>query len=100
MEKDSFRKKIWLYNLLENQGPLTLEEINERWRSSPLSGGDNYYPHRTFLYDIKVLSAILDVDILCDSHTDKYEVRPHGSRDAVMKQGLGFFKFEIKGKKH
>ena len=96
MEKDSFRKKIWLYNLLENQGPLTLEEINERWRSSPLSGGDKYYPRRTFIYDIKVLSAMLDVDIVCDSHTDKYEVRPHGSRDAVMKRGLGFFEFEIK----
>lgn len=99
MEKYSFRTKIWLYNLLENQGPLTLEEINERWHSCPLSGGDKYYPRRTFLYDIKVLSAMFDVDIVCDSHTDKYEVRPHGSRNAVMKRGLGFFEFEIKEEK-
>ena len=99
MEKDSFRKKIWLYNLLENQGPLTLEEINERWRSSPLSGGDKYYPHRTFLYDIKGLSAMFDAVIVCDSSTGKYEIHPHDGRDAVMKHPLGFFEFEIKEEK-
>lgn len=94
-----FRKKIWLYRLLERQGPLTLEEINERWCSSHLNGTGKDFPRATFLHYIKGLSAMFDVVIVCDSSTDKYEIHPHDDRDAVMKHPLGFFEFEIKEKK-
>ena len=48
MARNSFRKKIWLYNLLKRQGPLTLKEINEYWRSCSLNEAGEDYPRRTF----------------------------------------------------
>lgn len=91
MARNSFRKKIWLYNLLKRQGPLTLKQINEYWRSCSLNEAGEDYPRRTFQYDLNAISDMLDVDIVCDRRNNKYEIQPHDDRDAVMKHPLGFF---------
>lgn len=91
MARNSFRKKIWLYNLLKRQGPLTLKEINEYWRSCSLNEAGEDYPRRTFQYDLNAISDMLDVDIVCDRRNNKYEIQPCGNSDAAMERALGFF---------
>lgn len=94
MARNSFRKKIWLYNLLKRQGPLTLKEINEYWRSCSLNEAGEDYPRRTFQYDLNAISDMLDVDIICDRRNNKYEIQPCGNKNTEMERALGFF--EIK----
>ena len=65
MVKDLFRRYIWLVDTVYRAGRLTFEEINERWRRTEMSGGEDL-PLKTFHNHRRAIADIFGIDIECN----------------------------------
>lgn len=72
-EQHRLRTCLWIINLLQRHGELTLREINEHWLKTELSNGLEIIPRTFFNYR----SAILDlfsIVIECKKSTNSYHI--------------------------
>lgn len=65
MVKDLFRRYIWLVDTVYSAGRLTYEDINERWRRTEMSGGEDL-PLKTFHNHRHAIADIFGIDIECN----------------------------------
>ena len=65
MVKDLFRRYVWLIDVVYRVGRLTFEEINERWRRTEMSGGEDL-PLKTFHNHRHAIADIFGIDIECN----------------------------------
>ena len=61
MVKDLFRRYVWLVDVVYRAGRLTFEEINERWRRTEMSGGEDL-PLKTFHNHRHAIADIFGID--------------------------------------
>lgn len=65
MTKDLFNRYIWLVDTIYRAGRISFEEINQRWRNSEMSGGEDM-ALRTFHHHRHAIEEIFDINIECD----------------------------------
>lgn len=65
MGKDLLNKYIWLLDVIKRTGKITFEEINERWKRSVYSHGEEI-PLRTFHRWRESIEMMFDININCD----------------------------------
>lgn len=70
------KKCLYLINLLERRGPLTLKEINDCYEYSSLYEGDEFLP-RTFLRYREYIEETFPCYIDFNQRTGKYELHRH-----------------------
>lgn len=71
MAKDLFNRYIWLVDTIYRAGKISLEEINERWVRTEMSGGVEI-PLRTFHNHRKAIEDIFDINIECNKRGGYY----------------------------
>lgn len=71
MAKDLFSRYIWLIDTIKRHGRITREEINECWKKSKFSNGENI-PRRTFYNYRLAIEDLFDINIECDPSTFEY----------------------------
>ena len=64
-----FNKYIWLVNTIYHNGPITFEEINDKWTATDMSGGLDL-PKRTFHNQRKAIEELFDINIECNKGND------------------------------
>ena len=72
------KKCLYLINLLERKGPMTLKEINDYYQYSTLYEGEEIQP-RTFLRYREYMEETFPCYIDFNQRTGKYELRRHKS---------------------
>ena len=85
MVKDLLRRYIWLVDTVYRAGRLTFEEINERWRRTDMSGGEDL-PLKTFHNHRHAIADIFGIDIECN-RKDGYHYYIENSDD-IAKDGV------------
>lgn len=65
MGKDLLNKYIWLLDVIKRTGKITFEEINERWKRSVYSHGEEI-PLRTFHRWRDTIERMFDININCE----------------------------------
>ena len=70
------KKCLYLINLMERKGPMTLKEINDYYQYSSLCEGDEFLP-RTFLRYREYIEETFPCYIDFNQRTGKYELRRH-----------------------
>ena len=65
MTKDLFNRYIWLVDTIYRAGRISFEEINQRWRNSGMSNGEDM-ALRTFHHHRHAIEEIFDINIECD----------------------------------
>jgi hypothetical protein len=70
------KKCLYLINLLERRGPLTLKEINDIYQYSSLYEGEDFQP-RTFLRYKDFIEETFPCYIEYNARTSKYELHRH-----------------------
>lgn len=65
MAADLFGRYVWLVDILRRKKRLTFQEINELWKESGLSYGEDL-PLRTFHNHRKAIKDVFDIYIDCD----------------------------------
>ena len=82
------KKCLYLINLLERKGSLTLKEINDYYQYSSLYEGDEFLP-RTFLRYREYIEETFPCYIDFNQRTGKYELHRHqalyGEDDIVIR---------------
>lgn len=71
MAKDLFNRYIWLVDTIYRAKKITLEEINERWVRTEMSGGEEI-PVRTFHNHRKAIEEMFDIIIGCNKRGGYY----------------------------
>ena len=66
-----FKHYIWMTNTIRHAGRITLNELNERWIKTEMSGGLSM-PRTTFNRHRKAIEDIFDICIGCQRCGDKY----------------------------
>ncbi len=64
MAKDLFNRYTWLVDTIYRAKRITFEEINERWRRTDMSEGEDL-PLRTFHNHRKAIEEMFDINIEC-----------------------------------
>ncbi len=68
MAANIFGRYVWLVDTLLHYRKLTYKDINELWKTSGLSYGDeDELPLRTFHNHINAIRDIFEIDIVCDN---------------------------------
>ena len=70
------KKCLYIINLLERRGPLTLKEINDIYQYSSLYEGEDFQP-RTFLRYKDFIEETFPCYIEYNARTSKYELHRH-----------------------
>ena len=70
------KKCLYIINLLERKGPMTLKEINDKFQYSSLYEGDDFQP-RTFLRYKDFIDETFPCYIEFNARTGKYELHRH-----------------------
>ena len=70
------KKCLYLINLMERKGPMTLKEINDYYQYSSLYEGDEIQP-RTFLRYKDYIDETFPCYIEFNQRTGKYELHRH-----------------------
>ena len=70
------KKCLYLINLMERKGPMTLKEINDNYQYSSLYEGDEFQP-RTFLRYKDFIEETFPCYIEFNQRTGKYELHRH-----------------------
>ena len=79
---------VWLLDTISHRGPISLEELNKRWKNTKISGGVELSRY-TFIRYKKDLAETFGVDIECDRRTNKYYIsNPMALRDNSIQQWL------------
>lgn len=60
-----FIKCLWLLKTIKN-GPITYEEINERWENSSLNYSGDIMPKRSFHNHLTAIQEMFDIVVTCD----------------------------------
>lgn len=85
MASNIFARYIWLIDTIRHNKSMSYKQINEKWKNSDLSYGDDL-PKRTFHNHIQAIEEIFDVNIQCDrKHGNKYYI---SYIDYLEKDGL------------
>lgn len=71
MAKDLFNRYIWLVDTIYRTKKITFEEINERWRRTEMSEGEDL-PLRTFHNHRKAIEDMFDINIECNKRGGYY----------------------------
>ena len=91
------KKCLYLINLLERKGPMTLKEINECYQYSSIYEGDNILP-RTFLRYKDFIEVNFPCYIEYNARTGKYELHRHkalyGEDDSLFDYLLSAYHIE------
>jgi hypothetical protein len=91
------KKCLYLINLLERKGALTLKEINDYYQYSSLNEGDNIQP-RTFLRYKDFIESNFPCYIEYNARTGKYELHRHkalyGEDDSLFDYLLSAYHIE------
>lgn len=69
------KRCLYIINLLKSEGSLSLQEVNEHWKSSNLFDGGTILP-RTFLRYREFISDTFPYYIEYNHRTGKYELIP------------------------
>lgn len=72
------KKCLYLINLLERRGPMTLKEINDKYQYSSLYEGEDFQP-RTFLRYKDFIEVTFPCYIEFNNRTGKYELHKHSA---------------------
>lgn len=73
MSKDLFSRYIWIVDTIKRYGRITREELNERWRRSTFSNGEEL-PRRTFYNYRQAIEDLFKINIECDPATFEYYI--------------------------
>ena len=97
MRMSKLRKCLYLINLLERKGALTLKEINDYYQYSSLYEGDEILP-RTFLRYKDYIDETFPCYIEFNARTGKYELHRHkalyGEDDSLFDYLLSAYHIE------
>ena len=74
MAMNLFRRYIWLADTVSDYGPITLAEIQRRWRYSSLNDEGTELSARTFLNHRRQIEAMFEIDIECDKGSNTYRI--------------------------
>lgn len=75
MNRDLFRRYVWLIDTIRHAEKLTYEEISSIWKDSPLNSGKAPLPLRTFHNHREAVENLFGIRILCDrSDGNRYYV--------------------------
>lgn len=66
MAKNSFKRYIWLVDTIHQAGRITFDEINDKWKNSSFSEGDNL-SKKTFHNHKEAIQEVFDIVIGCDT---------------------------------
>ena len=66
MAENKFKRYLWLVNTIRAYGPISFEDINERWNRSSLNYEGEDLPKRTFHSHCEMIAEIFGVDVLCE----------------------------------
>lgn len=78
MGKTYFKSYIWLLEMLQSRGPMTLRQLQELWRKSSINEEKKSLAPRTFANHIASIADIFGIDIVCDRRTNKYSIDNEG----------------------
>lgn len=78
MSKNTFNRYIWFIETFRRHGTLTREKLNELWRRSPFSGGEDL-PRRTFYSYRNDIAEIFNLSIECNPSTYEYSLSEMGN---------------------
>lgn len=74
MAKQLFKRCIWLVDTIQQAGKITFDEINNKWKRSSLSDG-NDLPKKTFHNHKDAIEDVFGIIIMCDIRDDyKYYI--------------------------
>lgn len=71
MARTSFSRYIWLIEIIYKNQALSFDEINKKWKNSPLSNG-NDLPLRTFHNHRAAIEDIFGIEIRCNKEYKYY----------------------------
>jgi len=74
MAKNYFKSYIWLLEMLQSRGPLTLAQIKELWKRSAVNEDRSDLAPRTFSNHIAAIADIFGIDIVCDRRDNTYHI--------------------------
>lgn len=78
MSKNTFNRYIWFIETFRRHGRLTREQLNELWRNSPYSDGEDL-PRRTFYNYRNDIAEIFNINIECNPATYEYSLTEMGN---------------------
>lgn len=82
------RQYVWLLNIIIHKGPISLEQLNEHWIKSEMSGGAEMSRH-TFIRYKNALTETFGIDIECDRKTNLYAIsNPQVLRDNSIQRWM------------
>lgn len=85
MARELFNRYIWLVDTIYRMKNITFEEINERWKNTEMSQGEDI-PLRTFHNHRKAIEEMFDINIECDKRNGyKYYIE---NADDIEKGGV------------
>ena len=82
------RQYAWLLDTIQKNGHISLEDINNRWRRTEMSGGVDLNRH-TFIRYRSAIEATFGIIIDCDRKTNRYFIsNPRALRDDSVQRWM------------
>lgn len=75
MAKNYFKSYIWLIEMLQSRGHLTLRDLQSLWLRSSVNDEQKELAPRTFSNHIKSIEDIFGIEIACDRRDNTYYIR-------------------------
>ena len=72
MAKNYFSRYVWLIDLIQRHGYITMPEINRAWRRSSLNEDGQDIPERTFFNQKTAINETFGIEIKCDRSLGYY----------------------------
>lgn len=87
-----FRRYMWLTNIILDAGPISLQEINEKWRKSSINdmGEDSISP-KTFYRHKEAVEELFSISIKCRKSDNTYYIEDNLETDDLKKWLLNSF---------
>lgn len=85
MARNTIAKYIWIVDTLERYGALSLEQLSNLWRKSPLSNGEPM-ARRSFYNFRSGIADTMGIDIELNRSTFEYYIASDGSKTASKRQ--------------
>lgn len=87
-----FKRYMWLTNTILDAGPITLQEINEKWRKSTINDkGEIEIPPKTFYMHKKAVEEMFAISIKCKKSDNTYYIEGDLETDDLKKWLLNSF---------
>lgn len=88
MAKNYFNRYIWLIELINRHGYITMPEINRAWRNSSLNEDGQDIPERTFFNHKDSIRDIFGLEIKCDRTLGYHIVNADDMNDGGIRSWL------------